>query len=213
VARSLKSRAAAMVRSIKVEMLAPRKKLWTSPKEALQLAIEVLEIKENDVVYDVGCGDGSFLFLCKDFLLEKYELPIVNSPLLSVRVIGVDIEEERVATIRGKLSENVETSLNFPDFITVIHSNALELTYSDGTCFYLYLVSRGLRQIVDILLKNITHPFRVITFMYPIPNQAFIRSYKVHSEKHDGSQWPLFYYEFNSTAGQPEVCIDKKELK
>jgi cyclopropane fatty-acyl-phospholipid synthase-like methyltransferase len=54
------------------KMLAPRKKLWTSPREALQLAIEALEIKENDVVYDIGCGDGSFLFLWKDFVVKKF---------------------------------------------------------------------------------------------------------------------------------------------
>jgi ubiquinone/menaquinone biosynthesis C-methylase UbiE len=201
-------------------MLAPRKKLWTSPREALQLAIEALEIKENDVVYDIGCGDGSFLFLCKDFLAKKYEFVDfspsqggVNSALSSIRVIGVDIEEERILAIRRKLSEDSEISLTFPGLVTVIHSNALELTYSDGTCFYLYLVSRGLKQIIDILLRNITQPFRVVTFMYPIPNQTFLRSYKVHSEKHDGSQWPLFYYEFSPAVVTPDVFNNENYVK
>lgn len=45
-------------------MLAPRKKLWSTPQEVLEKAIELLDIKSTDVVYDVGAGDGRFIIEC-----------------------------------------------------------------------------------------------------------------------------------------------------
>ena len=40
------------------EMLAPRKKLWSAPKEVVRSAIKLLELDDNDILLDIGCGDG-----------------------------------------------------------------------------------------------------------------------------------------------------------
>lgn len=42
-------------------MLAPRKKLWSTPSSAIDIALEFAELDMDDVVYDVGCGDGRVL--------------------------------------------------------------------------------------------------------------------------------------------------------
>ena len=58
-------------------MLAPRKTLWSTPQEAMEQAIAFFDVRfaflrvdhrfcflqltEEDVVYDIGCGDGRFL--------------------------------------------------------------------------------------------------------------------------------------------------------
>jgi hypothetical protein len=38
-------------------MLAPRKKLWSTPIEAIEKAIELLNLTPKDVVMDIGAGD------------------------------------------------------------------------------------------------------------------------------------------------------------
>lgn len=38
-------------------MLAPRKKLWSTPAEAIDKAIELLSPTSTDVVMDIGAGD------------------------------------------------------------------------------------------------------------------------------------------------------------
>lgn len=188
-------------------MLAPRKKLWSTPKEALIKAIEVLNIQPNDIVYDIGCGDGNFLFHCLDSLYNNFIIQrhLTQADLSPLQIIGVDIEEERIQSIHEKIQElrrselyEGETGQVMLECVKAIQGNALEFDYSQGTCFYLYLISRGLRQIIEILVNNIHHPFRVVTFMYPIPNYRFLAKVEVHSEKHEGSQWPLYYYEFPS---------------
>ncbi|KAL7524831.1 hypothetical protein ACHAWF_001103 [Thalassiosira exigua] len=42
-------------------MLAPRKKLWSSPPPAVDVALDFADLGADDVVYDVGCGDGRVL--------------------------------------------------------------------------------------------------------------------------------------------------------
>lgn len=62
-------------------MLAPRKKLWSSPAEIIEKAIEILDLKESDICYDIGAGDGRFLqHLCQN---------------TSGRCVGVEICQER----------------------------------------------------------------------------------------------------------------------
>jgi protein-L-isoaspartate O-methyltransferase len=39
-------------------MLAPRDRLWSTPAEVVARAVELLQITELDVVYDIGAGDG-----------------------------------------------------------------------------------------------------------------------------------------------------------
>ena len=63
-------------------MLAPRKKLWSSPELVLDKALEMLKIEETDVVYDIGCGDGRY---------AKYITKYVK------KYVGVDIRDESLS--------------------------------------------------------------------------------------------------------------------
>eukprot|EP01039_Chlorochromonas_danica_P012117 gene12117-13770_t len=162
-------------------MLAPRKKLWSTPGEALELAIDLLNIRDGDVVYDIGCGDGNFLTMTAERLSSS-----------RILLKGVEIEAERAALaeqrVRSKCSPDAEVS--------VLASNALEVDYSDGTCFFMYLIPRGLRLILP-LLRKIPHPIRVVTFMNPFGDIPPTKELKVSSSGHAESQWPLFYYELD----------------
>ena len=62
-------------------MLAPRKKLLSTPLEVIEKAVEVLSLNENDICYDIGAGDGRFLqFVCENSVS---------------RSVGIEIDQER----------------------------------------------------------------------------------------------------------------------
>lgn len=165
-------------------MLAPRKKLWSTPGEALELAIDLLNIHDGDVVYDIGCGDGNFLTMAAKRL-----------PASRFVLKGVEIEAERAA-----LAEQRVRSQCGPDAdVSILASNALEVDYSDGTCFFMYLIPRGLRLILP-LLRKIPHPIRIVTFMNPFVDIPPTKEFKVSSLGHAESQWPLFYYELSGSS-------------
>ena len=119
-------------------MLAPRKKLWSTPERAVTAALDfVAPFKEEDVVYDVGCGDGRVLI--KFAMLE-------GTPA-GTKFVGVEIDEDRASEAR----ENVERS-GLSDRIAIICENALMVDYGDATVVFLYLIPRGLRLIKPVLL-------------------------------------------------------------
>lgn len=126
-------------------MLAPRDKLWSTPDEVITKAIELLTIRPDDIVYDIGAGDGRFLFRVME-----------SSPN---QCIGVEISSERVDAIQRRIDES-----GWGERCSVILGNALEQDYSTATAVFLYLVPRGLRLILP-LLKSIPHTVRVVTYM------------------------------------------------
>lgn len=72
-------------------MLAPRKKLWSSPDVAVDAAVRLLRPLPTDVVYDIGCGDGRFLVTC--------------ALLCGCKCIGIEIDEDRAKEAESKVAE------------------------------------------------------------------------------------------------------------
>eukprot|EP01041_Mallomonas_annulata_P009977 gene9977-20745_t len=159
-------------------MLAPRKKLWSTPFEVVDEAIRLLNINESDIVFDIGAGDGRFLIRCA-----------IQTNALN---IGVEIDEERASEAKENCSSSSVSSL-----CSVLCGNALEQDYSTGTVFFLYLVPRGLRLILP-LLQNIQHPIRVVTYMSSFPEKIVpTRICKVKTQQHGEAEWPLYLYHFD----------------
>ncbi len=162
-------------------MLAPRKKLWSTPKEVIDVAIDCLHLTAEDVVYDVGAGDGRFCFR----VLERSES----------KVVAIEIDNERVNTIKLQLESQPNQIM---DRCQVIQGNALEIDLSNATAFFLYLVPRGLRLLLPIILNIKRDNIRVVTYMSPFPGVKPIEIRKVGTDIHSEAQWPLYIYNFHN---------------
>mmetsp|Transcript_31106 Transcript_31106/g.29683 ORF Transcript_31106/g.29683 Transcript_31106/m.29683 type:complete len:163 (+) Transcript_31106:186-674(+) len=160
-------------------MLAPRKKLWSTPPEVLEKAIELLEIKSSDVVYDIGAGDGRFIIECHQ--------------RTGAKCIGIEIDEKRAEEARRDILERGLTE----DQCSIIIGNALEQDYSAATVLFLYLVPRGLKLMMP-MLQNIPRKLKVITYMASLPECIDIKqTVKVKTSKHADAEWPLYLYDMN----------------
>ena len=159
-------------------MLAPRKKLWSTPLEVIDKAIELLQPVEPELVYDIGAGDGNFIIRCAE--------------VTKTHCIGVEIDEDRA----NEAKKNIDLQGLAEENCKIVCGNALEYDYTDGICFFLYLVPRGLRIILPHLLA-INHKIRVVTYMAPFPGIEANKLVKVGTTSHPEAQWPLYYYELN----------------
>ena len=159
-------------------MLAPRKKLWSTPSEVIDRALELLNPKEGDVVYDIGAGDGRFLLRA--------------ACTSSARCVGVEIDD-----VRGNEAlEAIKEAGYGPEKCELIIGNALEQDYTSGTLFFLYLIPRGLRIILPYL-QGLKKQIRVVTYMSPFPEEVTpTQTVKVATANHEGADWPLWVYEF-----------------
>ena len=161
-------------------MLAPRKKLWTTPIQVLNEAIQVLKPTDAELVYDIGGGEGSFIIQC--------------AQQTSATCIGIEIDQER-----AEFAQRLIVEQGLPESqCKMICANALEQDFSDGDCFFLYLVPRGLRIILPILKKS-THKIRVVTYMSPFPEETPVHIFKIATSQHPDAKWPLYYYELNGS--------------
>ena len=100
-------------------MLAPRKKLWSTPSEVLDVAIELLDISKTDIVYDIGAGDCNFLVECH----RK----------TGASCIGIEIDDDRAEHARTRILELGYTESQ----CLVISGNALEQVprSEENSCF------------------------------------------------------------------------------
>ena len=89
--------------------------------EVVEKMLELAEIKTNDILYDLGCGDGRIVVAAA----KKY----------GIKAIGVDIDPQRVK----ESLENVRTN-NVANLVTIKQADIFELDFSDASVVTMYLL-------------------------------------------------------------------------
>jgi SAM-dependent methyltransferase len=175
-------------------MLAPRKTLWSTPDGVLGTLISWVQLRPNDVVCDIGCGDGRVL------------IEWASRQTHAVAFFGLEICPERAQQAENNVKEAYATGI-IPSHVQVsIHcANAIDSLhlYRHATVFFLYLIPRGLRLMKPILFQVAREqeltaergvPLRVITYMSPLPKEMYISKEQCHVDHQPGAAWPLYLY-------------------
>jgi SAM-dependent methyltransferase len=92
-----------------------------TPQAAVDRLLALAELKTNDVLYDLGCGDGRIV--------------VTAAKRYGVRAIGVDIDALRVAESRRNARLNGVTNLT-----SFVHGDVFQVDFSDATVVTLYLL-------------------------------------------------------------------------
>ena len=130
-----------------------------TPKEVVDIAIKMLNIQDDDVVYDVGCGKGAFLVEAAK-QVKSY----------SLRLSSI---ENAFNPYTNLCKENVQ-KYHLEDRVHVVKADATKYDFSDATAMFLYLVPNGLRAIYSDLEKRLKDGCRIISyrFQYRILNPS-----------------------------------------
>ncbi len=92
-----------------------------TPHEVVEIMLRLADIGENDVVYDLGCGDGRIVVAAA----KKY----------GVRAYGYDIDPQRVRESRENVKKN-----NLEDLVTIEQKDIFTLDLSKADVITLYLL-------------------------------------------------------------------------
>jgi SAM-dependent methyltransferase len=92
-----------------------------TPQEVVDKMLEMAEIKEGDVVYDLGCGDGRIVVTAA----KKY----------GVKAVGFDIDPVRVKESRENVRKN-----NVEHLVTIHHEDVFTLDLREANVVTLYLL-------------------------------------------------------------------------
>lgn len=118
-----------------------------TPDEIVAEMIKMAGIKENDVVYDLGCGDGRII--------------ISACQKTGARGVGVDIDPERIAECRSNAK-----NANVEDKVTFLQEDLFKVDFSEATVLALYLLPEINVKLRPRILNDLQPGSRIISHNY-----------------------------------------------
>ena len=122
-----------------------------TPQDVVDRMLELAGVSENDVVYDLGCGDGRIVITAA----ERY----------GARGVGVDIDPQRIAESRANAERAGVTHL-----VEFIQQDALQVDVSDATVVTLYLLSSSNMKLRPILTSQLKPGARIVSHAFSMGN-------------------------------------------
>ena len=118
-----------------------------TPNDVVDRLLELAEVTKDDVVYDLGCGDGRIVISAA----EQY----------GARGVGIDYDPERIA----EANANAERR-GVQDLVTFIQQDAMQADVSDATVVTLYLLSSSNRKLRPILTRQLRPGARIVSHAF-----------------------------------------------
>lgn len=122
---------------------------WRTNKKTARAICKLAEISEKDIVYDLGCGDGTLIIAVS----KEYE----------AKAIGIEIDPMRflIAKIRVLLN-GLNTKIN------VKRKNFFDEDLSSATVIVVYLVPKALGLLLPKFKKELKKGTRIVSYRYEI---------------------------------------------
>jgi len=141
-----------------------------TPRKYFKVLFKEVKLKDSDVVYDLGCGTGSFLFAAKKAGAKN--------------LIGYELSPALVL---------VAKVLNFfkRAEIKFICGNFMKVDISDATFIYIFLVGPVLPNIWDKIKKETKPGTIVVSLSSQIPKVEHFKKIKTKPKK---TKSTLFYF-------------------
>ena len=130
-----------------VKKLAP---FVASPQRVVDRMLELAAIKPNEMVFDLGCGDGRILLQAA----QKYQ----------AKAIGIEIDEKLVQTTNDRIA-----SLGLQNRVKVQQGNLLEADLSSADVVTIYLLTQSNELLRPRLEKMLKPGTRVVSYDYAVP--------------------------------------------
>lgn len=118
-----------------------------TPNEVVDEMLKVAHVGKNDVVYDLGCGDGRIVIAAA----QKY----------GARGIGVDLSEERIK----ECNENARKA-GVTDRVKFLRQDLFETDLKDATVVTLYLLPHLNERLKPKLFSELKPGTRVVSHAF-----------------------------------------------
>ena len=117
-----------------------------TPQEVVDGMLKLAKVGKNDVVYDLGCGDGRI---------------VVAAARLGARSVGIDIDPIRIR----EAAENIRVA-GVGDRAKLIEGDLFATDISEATVVTLYLLSRLNLKLRPKLLKELRPGTRIVSHAF-----------------------------------------------
>ena len=118
-----------------------------TPNDVVERMLTLAGVTEDDVVYDLGCGDGRIV--------------IAAAREFGARGVGVDIDPQRIA----EANANAEQA-GVQHLVRFIEQDAMQVDVSDATVVTLYLLSSSNARLKPILTRQLRPGARIVSHAF-----------------------------------------------
>jgi cyclopropane fatty-acyl-phospholipid synthase-like methyltransferase len=124
-----------------------------TPQEVVEAMLKMAEVGPNDVVYDLGSGDGRIPITA----VQKYG---------AKKAIGIDIDPQRIK----EANENLEKA-GVGDKVTFLNQDLFETDISEATVVTLYLLPSLNVKLMPKLKKELKPGTRIVSHSFDMQGQ------------------------------------------
>lgn len=131
-----------------------------SPDYVVDTMLELAEVQPEDIVYDLGSGDGRIVFAA--------------ASRHGCRGVGIEIDAELVS-----LSKGTAVGAGLDGLVTFRQGDLFEADFSEATVVMLYLWEEVNRRLAPLLVEQLAPGTRVVSHRFEIPDWRPIASRRV----------------------------------
>lgn len=122
---------------------------WRTNRTVAQAICKTAKIRKTDVIYDLGCGDGTAL--------------ITAAKLAQAKGVGVDVDPARIFVAKVKaLFSGVGDKLRFE------RKNLFTTDISEASVIVVYLIPKTLKRLEPKFRKELKPGSRIASYVYTI---------------------------------------------
>ncbi len=122
---------------------------WRTNKKIARAMCRLAKVGKNDIVYDLGSGDGTAL--------------IVAAKEFEAKGVGIEIDP-----LRAFISSMLLRSSGVSDKVQIIKKNFFDVNISDASVVFAYLVPKALGRLKPKLLKELNPGTLLVSYRYKI---------------------------------------------
>jgi cyclopropane fatty-acyl-phospholipid synthase-like methyltransferase len=121
-----------------------------TPLEVAKKMLDLSQIKPDEVLYDLGCGDGRLIILA--------------AKEIGAKATGIELREDLIERARTEIKR-----LNLEDRVKVIQGNFFDVAISDADVITLYLTSSANERLRPKLEAELKRGARVVSHDFKVP--------------------------------------------
>jgi len=121
-----------------------------TPLEVAKKMLDLSQIKRDEVLYDLGCGDGRLIILA--------------AKETGAKATGIELREDLIERARTEIKR-----LNLEGKVKVIQGNFFDVAISDADVITLYLTSSANERLRPKLEAELKRGARVVSHDFKVP--------------------------------------------
>jgi predicted RNA methylase len=123
-----------------------------TPQEVVDVMLKIAKVTKNDVVYDLGSGDG--------------RIPITAARVYGARAVGVDIDPVRIREANENLKAAAATDSTITSRVRFLNQDLFTTDISEATVVTLYLLPSLNIKLLPMLNKMLKPGTRVVSHAF-----------------------------------------------